>query len=47
MKKDDSKYPGLFKMCAGCSKKEKRTDLEILLQRKGRNSVWADRCNKL
>ena len=28
MKKDDSKYPGLFKMCAGCSKKEKRTDLE-------------------
>lgn len=28
MKKDESKYHGLFKMCAGCSKKEKHANLE-------------------
>ena len=28
MKKNFSKYPGFFKMCAGCSKKEKRDGLK-------------------
>ena len=28
MNNDFSKYPGFFKMCAGCSIKEKRADLE-------------------
>lgn len=28
MRKDFSKYPGFFRMCAGCSKKERRDGLK-------------------